>query len=72
MCCSRATPYCIDAAVQDVQKALWNMHHVLREDPQRRHTFAFTIENRTLRMWFASRSEIVVSEPVDFFKVGRL
>lgn len=56
--------------VQDIHKALWNMHHTMREDASRRFTFAFTIENRTMRLWFASRSEILVSESFDFLDVS--
>lgn len=41
----------------------------MREDATRRFTFAFTIENRTMRLWFASRSEILVSESFDFMDV---
>jgi hypothetical protein len=41
----------------------------MREDPRRRFAFAFTVENRNLRLWFASRSEILVSESFDFISV---
>ena len=61
-----------ELGAQNTVKIIWNMDRVFLEDPRRRYTFGYTIENRTLRMWFASRSEIVVSNPIDFFKVGIL
>ena len=54
---------------QDSKKVLWNMHQTLREDPCRRFTYGFTIENRTMRIWFCSRAEILVSRPFDFIAV---
>lgn len=59
-----------DMRRQDIQKAIWSMHHTMREDASRRFTFAFTVENRTMRLWFASRSEIVVSASFDFMNVS--
>ena len=55
--------------LQDIRKVFWSMHHVLRNDPRRRFTFAFTIENRTLRIYFACRSTVVVTQPFDFMSV---
>lgn len=46
------------------------MHHILREDPRRRFTYAFTVEDITLRLWYASRSEILVTKPIDIMKVS--
>lgn len=54
---------------QDSKKVLWNMHQTLRDDPCRRFTFGFTIENRTMRIWYAGRAEILVSTPFDFMNV---
>ncbi|KAF9807203.1 hypothetical protein IEO21_08318 [Rhodonia placenta] len=51
---------------QDVQKVIWSMHHCMREDARRRFTYGLTIENRTMRMWFCSRTELLVSKPIDF------
>ena len=45
------------------------MHHTLREDPLRRFTYAFTVENTTMRLWYASRSDILVSQVFDIMKV---
>lgn len=55
---------------QDSKKVLWNMHQTLRDDPCRRFTFGFTIENRSMRIWFCSRAEILVSRPFDFITVS--
>ena len=46
------------------------MHHTLREEPRRRFTYAFTIENTTMRLWYASRSDILVSTAFDIMKVN--
>ncbi|KII95570.1 hypothetical protein PLICRDRAFT_48519 [Plicaturopsis crispa FD-325 SS-3] len=43
-------------------KAVWSMHHIMRDDPTRRFTFAITIENTTMRVWFGCRSFLVVTE----------
>ncbi|EED77333.1 predicted protein [Postia placenta Mad-698-R] len=51
---------------QDVRKVIWSMHHCMREDARRRFTYGLTIENRTMRMWFCSRIELLVSKPLDF------
>ncbi|EED78862.1 predicted protein [Postia placenta Mad-698-R] len=51
---------------QDVRKVIWSMHHCMREDARRRFTYGLTIENRTMRMWFCSRTELLVSKPIDF------
>ncbi|EED84056.1 predicted protein [Postia placenta Mad-698-R] len=50
----------------DVRKVIWSMHHCMREDARRRFTYGLTIENRTMRMWFCSRTELFVSKPIDF------
>ncbi|GJE95078.1 hypothetical protein PsYK624_112570 [Phanerochaete sordida] len=47
-------------------KVLWSMHHIMREDLCRRFVYGFTIENRTMRWWFCSRSDVFVSQPLDF------
>ena len=32
-------------------------------DPRRRFAYAFTIEQRIMRLWYANRAEVYVSEP---------
>ena len=45
------------------------MYQVMHEDARRRFVYAFTIENTTMRLWFASRSDIIVSDPFNFITV---
>jgi hypothetical protein len=59
----------LTSTLQDIRKVFWSMHHILRNDPSRRFTFAFTIENRSMRIYFASRSTVVVTQPFDFLSV---
>ncbi|KIP06495.1 hypothetical protein PHLGIDRAFT_118886 [Phlebiopsis gigantea 11061_1 CR5-6] len=56
----------------DIEKTVWNMHHIMREDARRRFAFGFTIENRTVRLWFAGRAEVLVSDPFDFVSQPKL
>ena len=46
------------------------MYQVMYEDARRRFVHAFTFENATMRLWFASRSDIIVSDPFNFITVG--
>ena len=55
--------------LQNIRKVFWSMHHILRSDPCRRFTFGFTFENRTLRIYFACRSTVVVTQSFDFMSV---
>ncbi|GJE95048.1 hypothetical protein PsYK624_112270 [Phanerochaete sordida] len=47
------------------EKVLWSMNWIMQEDARRRFVFGFTISNTTMRLWYASRSEILVSEEFD-------
>lgn len=47
------------------------MHHTLRDDPRRRFAYAFTIEQRAMRIWYANRAEVYVSEPFNVDSVRR-
>lgn len=38
------------------------MHHIMREDPQQRFCYSFTVEDGSLHIWFANRAEILVSD----------
>ena len=51
-------------------QVLGNMRHQLLEDPMRRFTFAFTVADTNMRLWFASRSEILASQAFDFVNVS--
>ncbi|GJE95060.1 hypothetical protein PsYK624_112390 [Phanerochaete sordida] len=48
-------------------KILWSMHHIMRDDASRRFVLGFTIENRSMRWWYCSRSEVFVTKEIDFF-----
>ncbi|KAI0093394.1 hypothetical protein BDY19DRAFT_990038 [Irpex rosettiformis] len=50
----------------DISKICRDMHQIMREDPRRRFVFGFTIENTRMRIWMASRSQVVVSRPFNF------
>lgn len=50
---------------QNWSKIIWSMFPIMREDPRRRFVIAFTIENTSMRLWFASRSELLASLAFD-------
>ena len=45
------------------------MAHILQEDARRRFVIAFTIEDDNMRLWLASRSEVLVSLPFKWITV---
>ncbi|CCM03683.1 uncharacterized protein FIBRA_05827 [Fibroporia radiculosa] len=49
-----------------VSKVIWGMHHSFREDPRRRFTFGLTIEDSEMRLWYASRADVMVTQAFDF------
>lgn len=57
---------------QNHRKIIWDGFHILRNDPCRQFTFGFTIENTSARMWYFSRSHLMVSEPFNFIKVRQV
>ncbi|EED84040.1 predicted protein [Postia placenta Mad-698-R] len=57
---------------QDVRKVIWSMHHCMREDARRRFTYGLTVENRTMRMWFGSRTELLEHHKVVHFFVAMM
>lgn len=54
---------------QNHRRLIWDAFHILRNDPCRLFTFGFTIENTTARMWYFSRSHIMVSQPFHLISV---
>lgn len=46
------------------------MHYILQEDERRRFTLGFTIEQDSMRLWYANRSTIFVSEAFNFISVS--
>lgn len=49
---------------------LWSLNQLMREDPTRRFTLGFTIEATNMRLWFASRYDILVFFPINFGTVS--
>ncbi|EKM52665.1 uncharacterized protein PHACADRAFT_261246, partial [Phanerochaete carnosa HHB-10118-sp] len=60
-----------DARWDNRRKILWSMYHILRDDVRRRFVFGYTIENRMMRWWYCSRTEVFVSTPLDFIQDHR-
>ncbi|KAI0701179.1 hypothetical protein BC835DRAFT_1440239 [Cytidiella melzeri] len=56
----------IDDINDNVSKILWSFNHIMREDPCRRFVVGYTIENTDMRLWFCSRSDILVTEAFHF------
>ena len=50
-------------------KIIWSMTHIMQEDARRRFVIAFTIENTDMRLWLATRSEVLVSLPFNWIEV---
>lgn len=46
------------------------MTRCMHFDPSRRFTFAYTIEDTNMRLWFCDRAQIVASEAFNFIKVS--
>ena len=46
------------------------MAHCMRKDPRRRFTYAFTIEDTRMRLWYCDRAHFVVTEPFNFISVS--
>ncbi|TDL23987.1 hypothetical protein BD410DRAFT_786685 [Rickenella mellea] len=54
--------------LDDISKVLWSMSLVMALDPCRRATFAFTVEDASMRVWFCDRSGFAVTDEFDFMK----
>ena len=46
------------------------MNRLMREDPRRRFVIGFTIEDVSMRFWYCSRSDVLVSEEFNWQEVG--
>ncbi|KAF7790439.1 hypothetical protein EIP86_001394 [Pleurotus ostreatoroseus] len=55
-----------DREAKNVPKVVKSMAECLNHDARRRFTFAFTIENTSMRLWYGSRCQIIASEPFNF------
>ncbi|KAJ3553717.1 hypothetical protein NM688_g3466 [Phlebia brevispora] len=50
----------------NTKQIIWDMNQTMRNDPSRRFTFGYTIENTDMRIWRCDRADLVVSEIIDF------
>jgi hypothetical protein len=50
-------------------RQIWNMCHIMREDPCRRFVFGISIENNKTRIWQANRAGVFVSDSFDYVDV---
>ena len=55
---------------QDMPKVLYSMQHMMAVDAHRRFIFGITIKDTSLRLWYANRSILVSSAPVDIAQVA--
>ena len=44
----------------------------MREDPARRFVVGYTIEDTSMRLWFCSRSNLLVTAPFNFLRVSKI
>ena len=58
-----------DDMAQNYEKVIWSMNYIMQEDARRRFVYGFTIENVSMRLWFCSRSEVLVTKDFNFMKV---
>lgn len=49
---------------------MWSLNRMMRYDVARRFVFGYTVEDTSMRLWFASRSDVFVSEIFDFTTVS--
>ncbi|KAJ3559365.1 hypothetical protein NM688_g393 [Phlebia brevispora] len=49
----------IPDVLENVNKVAYSMRHCMRYDHRRRFTFAFTIENSSMTLWFCDRSQVL-------------
>lgn len=55
---------------KNIAKILWSFRHIMHEDPRRRFVVGFTIEDTEMRLWYGSRTDVLVTEPFDFTRVS--
>ncbi|CCL99699.1 uncharacterized protein FIBRA_01720 [Fibroporia radiculosa] len=65
--CAEYKKYALKETKDDVvAKVIWGMHHCMREDPRRRFTFGLTVEDSEMRLWYVSRTDVMVTQAFDF------
>ncbi|KAJ3557299.1 hypothetical protein NM688_g1547 [Phlebia brevispora] len=50
----------------NAMKVTMSMLNCMRRDPCRRFTFAFTVENTRMKLWFCDRAQLLCSTPFNF------
>ncbi|CCL98316.1 uncharacterized protein FIBRA_00310 [Fibroporia radiculosa] len=61
----------IDDRNDNVSKVLLGMNHCMSNDPRRRFVYGMTIEDVNMRIWYASRANLVVTNSFNFVKDHR-
>ncbi|CAE7175721.1 unnamed protein product [Rhizoctonia solani] len=56
--------------VDNYDKVIWSMHHVMRNDARRRFVHGLTCEDTKARLWYHDRCDIVASEEFDINREG--
>lgn len=59
-------------ASENVDKMLWGMNQLMRDDPCRDFVYGFSIEDTSMKMWYCDRSNTVVSDEFDIHTVRSL
>jgi hypothetical protein len=57
---------------KDIDKVTWSMYYILAQDIGRRFTFGLTTEKRVVRLYFACRSFVAVSEEFGIYEASLL
>ncbi|KAF7790435.1 hypothetical protein EIP86_001390 [Pleurotus ostreatoroseus] len=50
----------------NISKVVQSVAECMNRDVRRRFTFAFTVENTSMRLWYGSRCQIIASQPFNF------
>lgn len=58
------------ATVKNMFKVTTSMAECMCRDPRRRFTFAYTVEDTSMRLWYCDRGQIVVSDAFNFITVS--
>ena len=59
------------SALQNITKVTSSMSRCMSEDPRRRFVYGFTFEDMNMRLWYADRAQLIVSEPFNFILVSK-
>ncbi len=68
LCCEGHLP----PVDKNARKVTQSMFNCMYQDPRRRFTYGYTIEDTSMKLWFCDRSQLLVSTPYDFITVSDL